>query len=162
MYRKLHWGSFGIFSDMSIEWIQQHVRSQWQERYLGKEQRVVTTAFLGSLFTSLSYHDLMSGVFEDLLVLFIRQKFWVPHLCLPQWFSWCKNPALKNTNSRTMKLHSFFQGSLLLGVSNGWLLTGHDGERALNLMVWRVEMALFSSLCSDAEHTVLGGFVGTQ
>lgn len=51
---------------MSIEWIQQHVRSQWQERYLGKEQRVVTTAFLGSLFTSLSYHDLMSGVFEDL------------------------------------------------------------------------------------------------
>lgn len=56
---------------MSIEWIQQHVRSQWQERYLGKEQRVVTTAFLGSLFTSLSYHDLMSGVFEDLLVLFI-------------------------------------------------------------------------------------------
>lgn len=56
---------------MSIEWIQQHVRSQWQERYLGKEQRVVTTTFLGSLFTSLSYHDLMSGVFEDLLVLFI-------------------------------------------------------------------------------------------
>ena len=74
-------------------------RSQWQKRHMEKGQRVMTIAFLSSLVTSLSFKDLVYGVWR-FIGLFIWQKFSVPHLCLSQCFSWCRNSALKNVNSR--------------------------------------------------------------
>ena len=53
-------------------------RSQWQKRHMRKGQRVVTIAFLSSLVTSLSFKDLMCGVFEDLLVYSSDKNFECP------------------------------------------------------------------------------------
>ena len=43
-----------------------------------KGQRVVSIAFLSSLVTSLSFKDLMCGVFEDLLVYSSDKNFECP------------------------------------------------------------------------------------
>lgn len=108
-----------------FDWIQQHVSSQCWERHMGKEQR--EDCYYGFSSQSTNQFKLQScnvWSLEDLLA-YLSNKYFVPHLCKSQWFSCCRNCALKNIDSTTVKLCAFFQGGgLLFGVE--WV-----GQRGL-------------------------------